>query len=142
MCFYESGHTGHFLWTPTIAKNGLCRVDFSHIHNCKKPWLNKNCPNPHALQLSFNNCAKTVISICAILLLILFGLFPIYGSSLLSDHPRLYKRLHLKEKTQSNETIFYWKHKTGGKTLTCYRMLVGCYGAKFFLLFLNFVCSF
>ena len=58
----------------------------------------------------------------------MFGLFPTYGSSPLSDHPCLHKELHSKEKAWSNETILYWKHKTRGKTLTCYKMLAGCHG--------------
>ena len=39
----------------------------------------------------------------------MFGLFPTYGSSPLSDHPHLGKKVYLKEKIRSSETIFYWE---------------------------------
>ena len=40
-----------------------------------------------------------------------------------------------KEQIWLNETIFYWKHKTRGKTWTNYKACTECCGAKFFLLF-------
>ena len=45
--------------------------------------------------------------ITMVVLLYLFGLFPTYGSSPLSDNPCSHKRPLLKEKTRFNETIFY-----------------------------------
>ena len=37
-----------------------------------------------------------------------------------------------KEQIWLNETIFYWKHKTRGKTWTNYKACTECCGAKFF----------
>ena len=69
----------------------------------------------------------------------MFGLFPIYGSSPLRDHPCVCEELHLKEKTWSNETIFYWKHKTQGKTLSFTKCLQDDMGLSLFDLFWDFV---
>ena len=51
----------------------------------------------------------------------------------LSDHSC--SKVVFKEQIWLNETIFYWKHKTRGKTWTNYKACTECCGAKFFLLF-------
>ena len=69
----------------------------------------------------------------------MFGFFPTYGSSLLSDHPCLGKESYLKEKTWANETIFYWKHKTRGKTMSFTKRLRDATGLSLFNVFWDFV---
>ena len=44
-------------------------------------------------------------------------------------------KVMFEEKNWSNETIFYWKHKTQCKTCTYDKVCGGCFGTKFCLLF-------